>query len=227
MTIIVLFFTIWKTPAEPPEKNAWKYYSEAADILKTINFGDDGKIYGNLCYYMSFYLADSGFTNAVSAGVQLHPEILELADRGYEKGMVFLPINLTQDFYKDKHSALISFIILAGTLEEENNRPLIAAKRYLQAIHLGNGWFRSNGHFPPCTSKLEYSIERLLKLMEKDRQNRELMVSVLESTDRISDEWTTFKGEIILYSVGSDMEDDGGKTDSRYAGDPGDIVFVK
>ncbi len=220
---IVLFFLSGKTPAEPPEikaiveeweaenkkltsstppeKNAWKYYGEAAEILKMIDFGDNGDSYEKLPFAQC-YFDNIDFMTAISNTVQLHPDILELADLGYKEGMVFLPVKRSHDYHKDKNAVLLGFIIVAGSMEESGNRPIPAAKRYLQAIHLGNGWFKSNGHFYCCVNNIEYSMTRLMGTMEKNKDNRELLNLILKDTERISNEWTTFKTDVVLTIYG-------------------------
>lgn len=189
----------------PQEKNAWKDYEEAVKIMETAEQKNQGRF--SAFDYWNIWEKCEGMTKEeikkiVSESVPLNREILSYIDDGFGKEfgvsttrLIYNP--LMMHFYPIER--LTGYTLLSGIDCENNHKPLSAAKRYLQSIHIANGWRVYVGYNYRNVDNCTYSIKRLTGLLKKEKDNRDLAEYVLKESGRISDNWTTFKSDIIWW----------------------------
>ena len=187
----------------PKEKNAWKDYEEAAKIMEMTEQNNPERI---SCFsYNKLWdqykeMSKESIRENVSDSIPLNREILSHIDDGFGKEFGSSTIRLKHspwmmEFYPIE--GLIGYTLLSGINCENNHKTITSAKRYLQSIHISNAWRLYVGYNYRNVDNCIYSIKRLAGLLKKEKDNRELAEYVLKESGRISENWTTFKSNII------------------------------
>ena len=189
----------------PKKENAWTYYEEAAEIIRLIERDKKSGIIIDPYTRIREVIKDCSqkeIDDFLTDYKSSNPKIFKLADKGFEnkignvKHIVsYKPVLLTS--YKIEY--LPTLLLLSGISQMRNDKPLLAAKRLIQSIHIHNEWAFFIGFQGRNIVNNELAIEYLLKLISKERNNRELQEYVLNKSEKINTDRKWFRGVLIAW----------------------------